>query len=61
MLLYTRNLSSSIMDGPNKLECYITLDWIGSPVTNNLVYWAHSEAMKKMNCCEYDSMFFTSL
>jgi hypothetical protein len=29
-------------NGPNKLECYITLDKQGLPVTNTLAYWTHS-------------------
>jgi len=36
------------MNGPNKLECYITLGLKGLPVTNSLVYSAHSKAMKKL-------------
>jgi hypothetical protein len=27
---------------PNKLECYITLDWKGLSGTNAPAYWAHS-------------------
>ncbi len=30
------------MNGPNKLMCYIALDWKVLPGTNTLVYWAQS-------------------
>ncbi len=33
------------MNGPNKLECYITLGWTGLPGTNTLAYWAHLTPM----------------
>jgi hypothetical protein len=26
---------------PNKLECFITLGWIGLPVTNTPANWVH--------------------
>jgi hypothetical protein len=29
------------MNGPKKLESYITLGWKGLPETNTLAYWAH--------------------
>ncbi len=35
------------MNGPNKLECYITPGWKGLLETNNLGYWAHSQVTKK--------------
>ncbi len=38
---------------PNKLQCYITLELKGFPVTNTLAYLTHSYVMKKMKCCEY--------
>ncbi len=28
-------------NGPNKLECYITLAWKGLPATNTSAYLAH--------------------
>jgi hypothetical protein len=31
----------SIVNGPKKLACYITLDWKGLPGTNTQVYWTH--------------------
>ncbi len=30
------------MNGANKLESYISLDWKDLPITNALAYWAHS-------------------
>jgi hypothetical protein len=30
-----------LMNGPNKLECLIKLDWKELSVINNLAYWAH--------------------
>jgi len=36
------------MNGPNKLDCYITLGWKG-PWTNTLAYWAHSYIDKHSN------------
>jgi len=35
------------MNGPNKLECYITLSWKGLPGTNSLAYWANRELQRK--------------
>jgi len=29
------------MNGPNKLECYITLVWKALPGTNTLTFWVH--------------------
>jgi hypothetical protein len=37
-LLITQNISLQLTNGPNKLECYITLKWKGLPVTNTLAY-----------------------
>ncbi len=42
------------MNGPNKLEFYIELDWKGLPGTDILAYQADLQVTKKMNCCEYD-------
>jgi hypothetical protein len=42
------------MNGPNKLECYITLDFIDLTGTNTLFYWAQSQVMKKTVGCEYN-------
>jgi len=41
------------MNGPNKLECYITLGWKGLPGANTLAYWTLTLVTKKMNCCDY--------
>ncbi len=35
------------MNGPNKLECYITQYWKGLQGTNAPPYWAHLEVMNK--------------
>jgi hypothetical protein len=40
------------MNGKNKLEHYITIGWKGLPVSNALVYFAHSSITKKIKCCE---------
>ncbi len=40
------------MNGPNKLECYITQGW-KLPVTTTPAYWALSQVKKKIKCCEY--------
>ncbi len=29
------------LNGPNKLECFITMRWKGWPETNILAFWAH--------------------
>jgi hypothetical protein len=42
------------MNGPNKLECYITVDWEGLAGTKILPVWAYSLVMKKIKCCEYN-------
>jgi len=36
------------MNGPDKLECYITQDWKGLPVTNTLAYRAHFVSYEKI-------------
>jgi hypothetical protein len=41
------------MNGPDKLECYITLGWKGLPGMNTLGCRAHLQVMKKMKSCEY--------
>jgi hypothetical protein len=33
------------LDGPNKLECYIAIDWKGLPGTSALAYWARTKKM----------------
>jgi hypothetical protein len=43
------------MNGPDKLEHFITLGQEGLPVTHTIAYWVNSQVMKKMKCCEYDS------
>jgi hypothetical protein len=47
------SFSFQLMNGPNKLECYITLAMKDSPETNTLAQWAHSQAMRKRKCCEH--------
>jgi hypothetical protein len=41
------------MNGPNSVQCYITLSWKGLPGINTLVYWAPLQVTKTMKCCEY--------
>ncbi len=41
LLTYT-SISSKLKNGPNKLECYITLGLRGLPRTDALAYWAYS-------------------
>ncbi len=40
------------MNQPNKLECYIILDWKGFPITNTPTSWSDLKATKK-KFCEY--------
>jgi hypothetical protein len=42
-------------NGPNKLECYITLGCQSLSETNTVTYWAHLLVTKRIKCCEYDS------
>ncbi len=44
-----------LMNGPSKLESYITLGWKGMSKTNTLAYWAHSKVTKKMKSSELSS------
>jgi hypothetical protein len=43
------------MNGPNKLEHYITLVLKDLTGTNTLPYWTHLQVTNKMKCCEYGS------
>ncbi len=52
-LIHSNLFSSKHTIGPNKLECYITLDWKGLPETNTNTYWAHLEVIRTIVCCEY--------
>ncbi len=36
-----------LANGPNKLECYIAIGWVGVPGTNTLAFEAHSYVTKK--------------
>ncbi len=40
---YNISFSLELMNGPNELECCITLGWKGLSITNTLAYCAHSE------------------
>jgi len=52
------NTSFSLLtNGPKKLDCYIAIAQKGWEVINTLACWAHSEVLKKMNCCEYNRLF----
>ncbi len=57
--IHNTSFSSQLMKGPNKPECYVTLDWKGSPWANTLAYWPHSWFAKKMKCCVYDSVLLS--
>jgi hypothetical protein len=37
------------MNGPKKLDCYISLVWKGLPGKNALGYWTQSLVARKMN------------
>ncbi len=52
--MHTSNISFSLQltNGPNKVECYITLGLKGLTGTNTQAYWAHSKVTKKMKCFE---------
>ncbi len=41
------------MNGPNKRELKITLDWKGLPKINTLAYWTHSQVTEKMKYFKY--------
>ncbi len=44
-----------VRNGYNELENFVTLAWKGLPRINALADWAHSQAMKKIKCCEKGS------
>ncbi len=46
------SFSSKLMNGLNKLECFILLDLKGLLGTNTQAYRTHSLAMRCMKCCE---------
>ncbi len=58
--------SSKLMNGPNELDYYITLNWKSLPGANTVAYWTHSFVKKKMNLIEYSPgweftrLFFSS-
>ena len=39
------------MNGPNKLECYITLGWKGLPGKRSLAFWTISISCKEFSSC----------
>ncbi len=45
------------MDGPNKLEHYITLSKKSLPGTYTTAYWAYTSVTKKIKCCECGQRF----
>jgi hypothetical protein len=49
---------SKLMNGPNMLECYITIGWKGLSVTNTLAYWVQSSVAKKIYSCETSSYLY---
>ncbi len=40
--IHNNSFSKELMNGPNKLECYITMCWNGLPVASTLAYQYHS-------------------
>ncbi len=46
--IYNASFSSEIMNGPNKLECYISLDQKCLPGVNALACWASLKVAKKI-------------
>jgi hypothetical protein len=47
--IHIASFSLQLSNGPNKLECYITLGWKGLKWTNALPNWAHSYVKTKLN------------
>jgi hypothetical protein len=47
------------MNGPNKLEFYITQGTKDLQDINTLAYWAHWQVAKKTKCCVSDSSYKT--
>ena len=43
------------MNGPDMLECYISLGWKGLPGSNTINYKVQSLVMRDMKCCEHDT------
>jgi hypothetical protein len=39
---YLQLIFSYLKNGPNKVECYITIGRKGLPLANTPAYWAHS-------------------
>ncbi len=39
--IHNTRFSSLVINGPNKLDCFITLGFKGLPGTNTVAYWAH--------------------
>ncbi len=39
--IHNTPFSSQLTNWPNKLECYITQDWKGLPMTNTLTHWSN--------------------
>jgi hypothetical protein len=47
------------MNGPNKLDCYITLGFKGLPGINTQAFWVYSLVTIKMKGSEYDSLWIS--
>ncbi len=45
--VHSTSFSSELMNGSNKIQCYIILGWKDFPWTNTLAYWEHFQAKKK--------------
>jgi hypothetical protein len=50
-----RVIFTTLMNGPNKLECYITLGWKGLHRTNTLAYSTYLPVTKETKTSEYGS------
>jgi hypothetical protein len=48
--------SLKLKNGPNKLECFITLGWKVLHHIKTLACSAHLQVMKTINCCKYCPM-----
>ncbi len=50
-----------LMNGPYKLECYITQSWKGLACKNCLAYWAKLKSIKNIALTSSDATFLLLL
>ncbi len=50
---YQTIFSSQLMNGPSRLQCFITLSWNGLICTNILAFWTNQTVLVKLKCCGY--------